>query len=131
MFVFKLKHTHNFQYLLIYDPTDYDVTMPQIGEAYKVHFVTTTANATSTANADGASEQPVSQEQTAEADNCSELWLSATRIGLQILYLDSKYQVLAVRAPVDKEAESGDDNASPVAVNIPVNFIVPEPQQAI
>jgi hypothetical protein len=43
--------------------------------------------------------------------------------------------VLAVRAPVDKEAESGDDNASPVAVNIPVNIpvniIVPEPQQAI
>ncbi|KAM0305145.1 hypothetical protein ACHAPM_001519 [Fusarium culmorum] len=38
MFVFQLKHTRGFQYLLINDPTEHNRSMPHIGKACKVSF---------------------------------------------------------------------------------------------
>jgi hypothetical protein len=65
--VFELKHTHHFQYLLIHDPTEHDLTIPQIGEACKVRFVGTRANTASTARVNGANGQPAIQQPTDEA----------------------------------------------------------------
>ncbi|UZP33389.1 hypothetical protein NXS19_001205 [Fusarium pseudograminearum] len=66
-------------------------------------------------------EQTTTNQQSPEL-----LWLSATRIGLQIPYLDSKYQLLAVRAPV---SNTDDNNGSPVAVEVPINVTVPQPEE--
>ncbi|CAF3550398.1 unnamed protein product [Fusarium graminearum] len=68
-------------------------------------------------------EQTTTNQQSPEL-----LWLSATSIGLQIPYLDSKYQLLAARAPV---SNTDDNNGSPVAVEVPINVIVPQPEELI
>ncbi|KAL6919804.1 hypothetical protein ACHAP8_008983 [Fusarium lateritium] len=49
----------------------------------------------------------------------------ATRIGLQIPNLHSKYQLFAVRAPIDKSANVGDEGL-PMATCLGVDFIKPE-----
>lgn len=68
-------------------------------------------------------EQTTTNQQSPEL-----LWLSATSIGLQIPYLDSKYQLLAARAPV---SNTDDNNGSPVAVEVPINVTVPQPEELI
>ncbi|KAH7005585.1 hypothetical protein EDB82DRAFT_552138 [Fusarium venenatum] len=57
--------------------------------------------------------------------NDKEVWFSAMRIGLQIPNLHSKYHVFAVRAPINKSANVGDEGL-PIATCLGVDFIKPE-----
>jgi hypothetical protein len=57
-------------------------------------------------------------------DSSSGTWFSAMRIGLQIPNIDSKYQLFAVKAPVDKDAGVGDDGLL-LPINIGIDHILP------
>lgn len=52
IFVLQLKYTRGFQYLLIHDPSEHNLTMPQIGEACKVCFAEANGKTGSTADAE-------------------------------------------------------------------------------